>query len=32
MSLPGPELALGIPKCSAREAIRTWTENQHPNT
>jgi hypothetical protein len=27
--LPGPEPALGIPKCSAREAIRTWTENQH---
>jgi hypothetical protein len=22
-------LVLGIPKCSAREAIRTWTENQH---
>jgi hypothetical protein len=29
MLLPGPELALGIPRCSAREAIRTWTVNQH---
>jgi hypothetical protein len=29
MRLPGPELALGIPKCSARKAIRTLTENQH---
>jgi hypothetical protein len=25
----GPEPALGIPKCSAREAIKNWTENQH---
>jgi hypothetical protein len=32
MPLPGPEPALGIPKCSATEAIRTWTENQHHNT
>jgi hypothetical protein len=29
MPLPGPEPALGKPKCSAREAIRTWTEDQH---
>jgi hypothetical protein len=27
--LLGPELALGIPKCSATEAIKNWTENQH---
>jgi hypothetical protein len=27
-----PEPALGIPKFSAREAIRTWTDNQHYNT
>ena len=24
-----PEPALGIPKCSAREAIKNWTEHQH---
>jgi hypothetical protein len=29
MPLPGPEPALGIPRCSARQAIRTWTVNQH---
>jgi len=29
MPLLGPELALGIPKCSAREAIKNWTEHQH---
>jgi hypothetical protein len=29
--LLGPELALGIPKCLAREAIKNWTENQHYN-
>jgi hypothetical protein len=29
MPLTGPEPALGIPKCSAREAIRTWIMNQH---
>jgi hypothetical protein len=29
MSLLGPEPALGIPKCSAREAIKNWTENRH---
>jgi hypothetical protein len=29
MPLPGPELALGIPRCLAREVIRTWTMNQH---
>jgi hypothetical protein len=28
----GPELALGIPKCLAREAIKNWTELQHSNT
>jgi hypothetical protein len=28
MLLLGPEQALGIPKCSAREAIKNWTENQ----
>jgi len=27
--LLGPEPALGIPKCSAREAIKNWTEVQH---
>jgi hypothetical protein len=30
---PGPfhksNIAEGIPKCLARDAIRTWTENQH---
>jgi hypothetical protein len=29
MPLLGPEQALGIPKCSAREAIKNWTEVQH---
>jgi hypothetical protein len=29
MLLPGPEPAPGIPKCSTREAIRTWSVNQH---
>jgi ribonuclease HI len=29
MPLLGPELALGIPRCSAREAIKNWTEYQH---
>jgi hypothetical protein len=29
MPLLGPELALGIPKCSVREAIKNWTECQH---
>jgi hypothetical protein len=29
MPLTGPELALGIPKCSTKEAIRTWSVNQH---
>jgi hypothetical protein len=29
MPLPGPEPALGITTCSAREAITTWTKNQH---
>jgi len=29
MPLLGPELALGIPKCSVREAIKNWTEVQH---
>jgi ribonuclease HI len=29
MSLLGPEPALGIPRCSAREAIKNWTEYQH---
>jgi hypothetical protein len=27
--LLGPQLALGIPRCSAREAIKNWTEYQH---
>jgi hypothetical protein len=27
--LLGPELALAIPRCSAREAIKNWTEYQH---
>jgi hypothetical protein len=31
MPLLGPEPALGIPKCSAREAIKNWTEVQHHN-
>jgi len=29
MPLLGPEPALGISKCSAREAIKNWTEHQH---
>jgi len=29
MPLLGPEPALGIHKCSVREAIRNWTEVQH---
>jgi len=29
MPLLGPELALGIPKCSVREAIKNWTAVQH---
>jgi hypothetical protein len=29
MPLPGPEPALGTPRYLAREAIRTWTVNQH---
>jgi hypothetical protein len=29
MPLSDPEPVLGIPRCSAREAIRTWTVNQH---
>ena len=32
MLLLGPEPALGIPKCLAREAIKSWTEYQHSNT
>jgi hypothetical protein len=32
MPLLGPELALGIPKCLAREAIKSWTEYQHFST
>jgi hypothetical protein len=31
-SILGPEPALGIPKCSAREAIKKWTEHQHFRT
>jgi hypothetical protein len=27
--LLGPEPDLGIPRCSAREAIKNWTESQH---
>jgi len=30
--LHGPEPALGIPKCSAKEAIKNWTEHQHYST
>jgi hypothetical protein len=30
--LLGPEPALGITKCSAREAIKNWTECQHSTT
>jgi hypothetical protein len=29
ISLLGPEPALRIPRCSAREAIKNWTERQH---
>jgi hypothetical protein len=32
MPLLGPEPALGIPRCSAREAIKNWTEYQHYST
>jgi hypothetical protein len=31
-SILGPEPALGIPKCWAREAIKNWTEHQHFST
>jgi hypothetical protein len=29
MPLLGPEPALGIPRCSAREPVKNWTEYQH---
>jgi hypothetical protein len=29
LPLQGPEPALGIPRCSAREATRAWTMKQH---
>jgi hypothetical protein len=29
MPLLGPEPALGIPMCSAREAIKNWIQYQH---
>jgi len=32
MQLLGPDPALGIAKCLAREAIKNWTEYQHSNT
>jgi ribonuclease HI len=32
MPLLGPQPALGIPKCQAREAIKSWTKHQHFNT
>jgi hypothetical protein len=32
MLLLGPELALGIPTCLTREAIKSWTEYQHFST
>jgi ribonuclease HI len=32
MPLLGPEPALGIPKCLAREAITSWTKHQHFST
>jgi hypothetical protein len=32
MPLLSPEPALGIPRCSAREAIKNWTEYQHYST
>jgi hypothetical protein len=28
MLLLGPQPALGLPRCSAREAIKNWTERQ----
>jgi hypothetical protein len=28
----GPEPALGIPNCQARDAIKSWTKHQHSNT
>jgi hypothetical protein len=31
ISLLGPEAALGIPRCSAREAVKNWTEHQRYN-
>ena len=32
MPLHSPELALGVPKCLAIEAIKNWTEYQHLST
>jgi hypothetical protein len=32
MPLLGPEPALGIHKCLAREAIKSWTKYQHSST
>jgi hypothetical protein len=32
MPLLGPQPALGIPRCLARETIKSWTENQHFST
>jgi hypothetical protein len=32
MTLLGPEPALGIPRCSARVAIKNWTKIQHCTT
>jgi hypothetical protein len=32
MPLLGPEPALGIPKCPAREAIKSWTKYQHSSS
>jgi hypothetical protein len=29
MPLLGPEPALGIPRCTVREAIKNWTDEQH---
>jgi hypothetical protein len=31
MLLLGPEPALGITRCSAREAVKNWAECQHYN-
>jgi ribonuclease HI len=31
MPILGPEPALGIPRCSAREAVKNWAEHQHYN-